>query len=479
MTQPNQPAKPPPGRISLTRYAIILVVWTLLFVGLGLWGTRSATPRWPGAGFEQLTGQPELLGLIWLAGILGLGCGLGFVSRGRERDREAAQALRESEERYRLLADSTADIIWMVDADLTFTYVSPSVKTVMGSTAQDWIGRNLCELADEESFARVVEMAAEQISLGPEGSAVMFELEMRHSDGHLVPIEVRGRALFDEQGEPMALQGVSRDISQRRQAERKLQEKRRHEESLALCSRDLLEGGEDPITNALGRLLVAADVGRVYVFENFEDPEDGLCMRQTHEAVGRSVQPEIDNPQLQHLSYHAEGFARWAETLAREEHISGLVATFPRGERDVLEPQGILSILILPIMVDGAWYGYIGFDELRRAREWSAEEVRLLRLGAEMLGNFIARKRIEAEREKLIGELRETLEQVKTLRGIIPICAHCKKIRDDKGYWQQVEDYLVSRSEAEFSHSLCHDCLKELYPKMADNILRKLADEKK
>ncbi len=88
------------------------------------------------------------------------------------------------------------------------------------------------------------------------------------------------------------------------------------------------------------------------------------------------------------------------------------------------------------------------------------------------------RKRIEEEREKAIIELREALEDIKTLHGIIPICAHCKKIRDDEGYWHQVEVYVRDHSDAEFSHSLCAECMKELYPEEAGEILGGAEDDK-
>ncbi len=68
------------------------------------------------------------------------------------------------------------------------------------------------------------------------------------------------------------------------------------------------------------------------------------------------------------------------------------------------------------------------------------------------------------EREKLIKDLTEALAKVKTLSGLLPICASCKKIRDDKGYWNQIEEYIRDRSEAEFSHSICPECAKKLYP---------------
>lgn len=73
-------------------------------------------------------------------------------------------------------------------------------------------------------------------------------------------------------------------------------------------------------------------------------------------------------------------------------------------------------------------------------------------------------RRNEDEQTRLIAELRKNLQEIKTLKGFLPICSVCKKIRDDKGYWNQIEAYIQSHSEAEFSHSLCQDCAKTLYP---------------
>jgi len=74
------------------------------------------------------------------------------------------------------------------------------------------------------------------------------------------------------------------------------------------------------------------------------------------------------------------------------------------------------------------------------------------------------RKRAEEEREKLITELQDTLAHVKTLSGLLPICASCKRIRDDEGYWHQVEVYIRDHADVEFSHGICPNCLKKLYP---------------
>ena len=90
------------------------------------------------------------------------------------------------------------------------------------------------------------------------------------------------------------------------------------------------------------------------------------------------------------------------------------------------------------------------------------------------------RERVEQEKEKLIIELQKALSEVKKLSGFLPICASCKKIRDDKGYWSEVERYIGEHSEALFSHSICPDCMRKLYPEYADEVLARMEkDEKK
>jgi PAS domain S-box-containing protein len=78
--------------------------------------------------------------------------------------------------------------------------------------------------------------------------------------------------------------------------------------------------------------------------------------------------------------------------------------------------------------------------------------------------NITERKRAEAERDRLIQELQEVVAKVRTLSGLLPICASCKKIRDDQGYWHQVEEYIQAHSQAQFSHGLCPECAHRMFP---------------
>jgi DNA-binding NtrC family response regulator len=98
------------------------------------------------------------------------------------------------------------------------------------------------------------------------------------------------------------------------------------------------------------------------------------------------------------------------------------------------------------------------FDSMPHTVERTLREWRLIQ----------ERRRAEEEKGKLILELQEALANVKKLSGLIPICSSCKKIRDDKGYWNKLEKYLLEHSDATLSHGICPDCAKNLYPEYFD-----------
>ncbi len=96
--------------------------------------------------------------------------------------------------------------------------------------------------------------------------------------------------------------------------------------------------------------------------------------------------------------------------------------------------------------------------------EWTDDGKPLRVIGTHI--DISERKQAEAEREKLVADLKDALKEVNTLSGLLPICSHCKKIRDDKGYWNQIESYIEEHSDAEFSHSICKECAEKYYPDM-------------
>jgi hypothetical protein len=90
-----------------------------------------------------------------------------------------------------------------------------------------------------------------------------------------------------------------------------------------------------------------------------------------------------------------------------------------------------------------------------------------------VLRSYDRQKRLKEEMQGLVLRLQEALSSVKTLSGLLPICSGCKKIRDDKGYWEQVETYVSHHTGATFTHSLCPECLKELYPEQYEKLKKK------
>jgi DNA repair exonuclease SbcCD ATPase subunit len=88
----------------------------------------------------------------------------------------------------------------------------------------------------------------------------------------------------------------------------------------------------------------------------------------------------------------------------------------------------------------------------------------LVKTNKQLRNEIEIRKEAEANKEMLILDLQKTLKEIKALRGLLPICSSCKKVRDDKGYWNQIESYIQERSDAEFSHSICPECAKKIYP---------------
>jgi len=125
------------------------------------------------------------------------------------------------------------------------------------------------------------------------------------------------------------------------------------------------------------------------------------------------------------------------------------------------------NVLFAPLVIDGKAVGLLGLAN--KADDFTQNDARIaLRFGelaAIALRNSQLsdeRRRAEKEKDELIAELKKTLAEVKTLRGIVPICAYCKQVRDDKGYWNQVEAYMSQHTEAKFSHGVCPECYKKL-----------------
>jgi PAS domain S-box-containing protein len=150
-----------------------------------------------------------------------------------------------------------------------------------------------------------------------------------------------------------------------------------------------------------------------------------------------------------------------------EAEAAGQPVTFPKGPE---EPDNLMSLL--DRVSRGQHIKHLETTRRRKDGEWVDVSlcVSPVRNGAgQIIGvstiarDIAERKRAERERERLVEELQRLLGEVKTLTGLLPICAYCKKIRDDTGYWNKLEDYIGRHSTANFTHSVCPDCANHHY----------------
>lgn len=165
----------------------------------------------------------------------------------------------------------------------------------------------------------------------------------------------------------------------------------RHITGILLKEPDIDSG----INQSLRIIREVTRVDRVYIFELWTDPKLGLLANQIYEHCAPGVHAEIDNPDLQGVIM-SPYFDRWVSTFQRNSWISGHIEEFPKIERDLLDPQGIKSILIIPIRVENQLVGFMGFDSTTVKRTWMLPEVELLIESSVLIGTLLLRRDQEA-----------------------------------------------------------------------------------
>ena len=161
----------------------------------------------------------------------------------------------------------------------------------------------------------------------------------------------------------------------------------------------------------LARLGAAADVSRAYLLENHADDDGRPCATLATEWCAPGIESQVGNPILI-ASPWDEAYGRWAEAHERGETIMSHVRELPDGERPELESQGIVSIMEIPILVDGAWWGCIGLDECVEERAWTAAEHDALRAVAGVLGAAVLRQRSDDQRREAEQRYRQLVERI-------------------------------------------------------------------
>lgn len=198
-------------------------------------------------------------------------------------------------------------------------------------------------------------------------------------------------------GNVVASVGVNRDITERKRIENDLRRREAILGAVSFAAECFLRGisWEAEIQAALERLGQAADVSRVYIFQNHLATAGELLTSQRYEWVAPGVSAQINNPRYQNLSYNQETFSGRQAPLAANQIVYGPLSQFSSAAQDFLAAEETRSLLIVPIFVEQQWWGFIGFDECRYERLWGSGEIESLRAAAGILGAAIRRTRLE------------------------------------------------------------------------------------
>ena len=130
------------------------------------------------------------------------------------------------------------------------------------------------------------------------------------------------------------------------------------------------------------------------------------------------------------------------------------------------------NVMFAPLNLDGKTVGIIGLAN--KPFDFTDADAEIATVFGELAAIALSNTRYLDLLNERNEALKKALSEIKTLRSILPMCSHCRKVRDDKGMWERLDAYLSEHTDTRFSHGLCPDCIKELYPEDADDILKQL-----
>jgi PAS domain S-box-containing protein len=300
-------------------------------------------------------------------------------------------ALRASEERYRLLAESMTDFVSPHDTLGHTLYVSPSFHRVTGYTPQDIAARDFHTRIHPDDRTEIDVARAANLR----GEPTRREYRGLRKDGSYLWLEIQATPLRGDDGQVERILCCTRVIDERKRAEEALRRREAILTAVSAGAEALLRAPDwrDTLPGMLERLGEATAVSRVYLFENHAGPGGALLTSQRFEWAAPGITPQIDNPQLQAVSYAEFGFDRWCEVLGSGRALHGNVADLPASEQAMLAAQDIRALVVVPVLVGSSWWGFIGFDECTCERTWSPAEIDALRAAAGTLGAAIQRQR--------------------------------------------------------------------------------------
>jgi PAS domain S-box-containing protein len=305
----------------------------------------------------------------------------------------AEEALREGEEKYRRLVENLNDVIYTVDTQGIMTYASPIIEVLTGYNAEEVVGQHFSLFIHPDDLPDLV--TSFQHSM--EGLIEPFEFRIVHKAGTVCYVRTSSRLLLKED-QKLGLIGLITDITERKHAEEALRNKDRLLQGVALATNILLT--ETDLNSAINQTLEllgsAAEADRVYIIKNRPSAFNAHLTSQYYEWVRDRVEPSAGDQDPKNVPIFSIP-SRWYEALSAGHPIKGLVHEFPESERAILQSRGTISLLAIPVLIGGQFWGFVGFDDRHSERIWTGADISILHAAVVSIGGAIARKRAEEE----------------------------------------------------------------------------------
>jgi len=305
--------------------------------------------------------------------------------------------LKEAEEKYRSIFENAVEGIFQTTAEGRYITANPMLARIYGYSSPEELIKSLTDIKHQLYVDPERRRTFRQL-IDQEGAVWGFESQISRKDGSVIWISECARALYDSDGTLVGYEGTVEDISQRKQAEAELHQRDRLLQGVATATHHLLANPDydTAIQDALAALGHASGVDRVYIYENHPHSETGqLAMSMRFEWTRETVLPTIQNQHWQNQIYEVPAFWRWYQLLSQGRAVKGATEDFPLAERPFLQQDQVLAILMVPILVDDEFWGYIGFDNCTSPRQWTQAEESILVTMAASLGSAVKRRRTE------------------------------------------------------------------------------------
>ncbi|MEQ2008837.1 MAG: PAS domain-containing protein [Limisphaerales bacterium] len=326
---------------------------------------------------------------------------------------EAVEVVRLRERQMRLFVEHTPAAVAMFNRDMRYVVASRRWLKDYQLGEADIIGRSHYEVFPEVP-ERWKEIHRRCLAGATEGSE---EDPFPRADGRTDWVRWEIHPWRDAAGAIGGIIMFTEVITERKLARMALERRDAVLRAVAQTANTFVRGELDLVTmrQVLGDLGAALDAGSAHVFESHADADGRPLTSLRFEWNASGVPPQLANPRLQNLPE----FARWTEAFSRGDAIAGNVHHFPPDERELLAGLGIRATLMVPIVAGPRRWGWLGFNELRHDRDWTAPETDALRVAAGVLGAAFERQRVEQERAGIERKMVESqkLESLGVLAG--------------------------------------------------------------